>query len=57
MAEREKNRKSSQVEKFIQAARELRCNESEAAFKKTLKRIGKTPPQPKEKSKKEKPGQ
>lgn len=46
-----------QSRKFKEAARELGCDESEEAFDETLKRLGKAPPQPKEKPKKEKPGQ
>ena len=49
--------RKSQAEKFIDKVRELGCDESEEAFDETLKRLGKAPPQPKEKPKKDKPGQ
>lgn len=46
-----------QVERFREAARELGCNEDEAAFDAALKRIGSAPSPRDDKPKKDKPGQ
>lgn len=42
--------KSEQSQKFIAKARELGCDESEAAFDEKLKRLAKAKPKPKEKT-------
>lgn len=49
----------SQSDKFKDAARELECDPSEAAFDRTLKKLSEAPPpkDEKPKSEKKKPGQ
>jgi hypothetical protein len=49
----------SQSDKFKEAARDLDCNPSEAAFDQTLKKLSEAPPpkDKKPKSEKKKPGQ
>ncbi|WP_299539805.1 hypothetical protein [Phenylobacterium sp.] len=42
---------SSQADKFRDLARELECDEDEAAFKAAVKKIAQTPPQHREKPK------
>jgi hypothetical protein len=37
----------TQVEKFADLARELECDEDEAAFDERLKKLAKAPPEPK----------
>jgi len=49
--------KLSQVERFREMARELGCDESEAAFDAALKRIGSSLPAKDDKPTKQKPGQ
>lgn len=54
------NQKLTQRDRFEKAAKELCADESEERFDEALRRIAKAPPddkRPKDKSKKEKPGQ
>lgn len=48
--DKKKKSESSQARKFIQSARKLGCDEDEAAFERTLKRIVPRKPKPKEKA-------
>ncbi len=56
MARKATNKAQSQPQRFIEKARELGCDEDEAAFEERLRKIAKaTPPSPKTKPRKQTP--